>query len=107
MKIEAEKVITNEEVKDILEARAKTTELKYEQKNSLDIIKRFSISKSEKLKKLVEELKQIPRLRERQIVEIANFLPEDKDDLRVILHKEYNSFTEEEINKILESVKRV
>lgn len=45
-------------------------------------------------------------MREKQIVAIANFLPEDKDELRIVLHKDYTSFTPEEIEKILDIIKR-
>ncbi|MEM5843673.1 MAG: RNA polymerase Rpb4 family protein [Candidatus Aenigmatarchaeota archaeon] len=106
MKIIAEETITNAEAKEILENRAKEVELKYEQKNALEILRKFVKLDSEKAKKLAEELKKIEKLRERQIVEIINFLPEDKDELRVVLHKEYNSFTPEEIDMILEIVKK-
>ncbi|MCS7105747.1 MAG: RNA polymerase Rpb4 family protein [Candidatus Aenigmarchaeota archaeon] len=106
MKIIAEETITNVEAKEILEKRAKEIELKYEQKNALEILRKFTKLDVEKVKKLVEELKKIEKLREKQIVEIVNFLPEDKDELRVVLHKEYNSFTPEEIDKILETVKK-
>lgn len=80
-------------------------ELKYEQKCALSVLRKFAID-PEKIKKLVEELKSVERLRERQIVAIANFLPEDRDDLRAVLHKEYTAFTSEEIDKILEIVKK-
>ncbi|MEM5882730.1 MAG: RNA polymerase Rpb4 family protein [Candidatus Aenigmatarchaeota archaeon] len=106
MKIIAEETITNSEAKEILENRAKEVELKYEQKNALEILRKFVRLDSEKAKKLAEELKKIEKLREKQIVEIINFLPEDKDELRIVLHKEYNSFTPEEIDRILETVKK-
>ncbi|MEM5829375.1 MAG: RNA polymerase Rpb4 family protein [Candidatus Aenigmatarchaeota archaeon] len=107
MKVIAEKEVTNVEAREILENREKEGELKYEQKVSLALLRKFTPIDSEKIKKLVEELKSIERLGEREIVAIANFLPEDRDDLRVILHKEYTAFTPEEIDKILEIVKKV
>jgi DNA-directed RNA polymerase subunit F len=107
MNIISEETITDAEAKEILEKREKEGELKYEQKNALDILRKFVKTETEKIKVLVEELKKITKLREKQIVAIANFLPKDKDDLRVILQKEYSSFTEDEINLILEAVKRI
>jgi DNA-directed RNA polymerase subunit F len=106
MKILTEETITNAEAKEILENRAKEIELKYEQKNALEILRKFVRLDVEKVKKMAEELKKIEKLREKQIVEIINFLPEDRDELRVVLHKEYNSFTQEEIEAILEIVKK-
>jgi len=106
MNIVIEETITDAEAKEILEKREKEGELKYEQKNALDILRKFSKVSLEKIKFLVEELKKIEKLRERHIAAIADFLPQDKDDLRVIFQKEYSSFTEDEINLILETVKR-
>jgi DNA-directed RNA polymerase subunit F len=106
MKILTEETITNAEAKEILENRAKEIELKYEQKNALEILRKFVRLDVEKVKKMAEELKKIEKLRGKQIVEIINFLPEDRDELRVVLHKEYNSFTQEEIEAILEIVKK-
>jgi DNA-directed RNA polymerase subunit F len=106
MKVLDEKLITDAEAKSILENIEKKFELKYEQKNTLETLKKFVNVDVEKIKKLVEELKKIKKLREREIIAIANFLPEDKDDLRLILEKEYTNFTSEEINQILEIVKK-
>lgn len=107
MNISNEKIITDVEAKDVLEEREKEEELKYEQKNALDILKKFVKVETEKIKVLEEELKKITKLREKQIVAILNFLPADKDDLRVVLQKEYSTFSEDEINLILEAVKRI
>jgi len=106
MKIITESEVTNAEVKEVLEGMEKKKELKYEQKNVLSMLRKLAKSTPENIRKLVEELKGMERLREKQIVAIANFLPEDKDDLRVVLHKEYAAFTPEEIDKILEIVRK-
>jgi DNA-directed RNA polymerase subunit F len=107
MEIKDEKVITDAEAKEILEAREKSGELKYEQANALKHLRKFCSLSKEKAEKLVEELRKIEKLRDRQIVAIVNFLPEDKEDLKVVLHKDYSSFTEDEITLILEAVKKV
>lgn len=106
MKVLDEKLVTDAEAKEILENIGKKIELKYEQKNALDILKKFVKIGAEKAKKLVEELKKIKKLREREIIAIVNFLPEDRDDLRLILEKEYTNFTPEEVNQILETIKK-
>jgi DNA-directed RNA polymerase subunit F len=105
MNILDEKVVTDIEAKELLEKREKESELKFEQKNTLEILRKFVTAEKENVDKLVEELKTVEHLRDKHIVEIANFLPEDKDDLRVVLHKEYTNFTPEEIEKILQIVK--
>jgi DNA-directed RNA polymerase subunit F len=107
MEIKDEKLITNCEAKEILEAREKAGELKYEQANALEHLRKFCTVPKEKIEKLREELRKIEKLRERHIIAIANFLPEDKDDLKVVLHKDYSSFSEDEITLILEAVKKI
>jgi len=106
MNIISEEVVTDLQAKDTLEKREKEGELKYEQKNALEILRKFVKADPEKIKSLMEELKGIEGIRDKHIVSIANFLPEDKDELRVVLHKEYTSFTPEAIEKILETVKK-
>lgn len=100
-----EEIITDAEAKEILEKREKEVELKYEQKNTLEHLRKFV--KDGKIKEIVKELKAIEKLRDREVIAIANFLPQDRDDLRAILHKEYTTFSEEEIEKILEIVKKI
>ncbi len=102
MELIKERIITDAEAKAILE---KKKEPKYEQKNALEILKKFVKLDVKKTEKLVEELKKIGKLRERQIVAIANFLPNDREDLRAVLHKEYSNFSQDEIDLILEKVK--
>jgi len=106
MNIMSEKLVTDAEAKKILEKRGKEGELKYEQKNALDELRKFIKIPNEKIEGLTQKLKKIEKLRERQIVIIANFLPQDKDAIRVILQKEYANFKEDEINLILETVKK-
>ncbi len=107
MKILEEKLITDAEAKELLEELAKRKELTLEQRNALEILKKFLRIDAEKAKKLVEELKSsVPKLREREAVAVANFLPEDKDELRVVLEKAYANFSQEEVEKILEIIKK-
>ena len=105
MEVLNEQIITDSEAKDALENRGKLTELKHEQKNSMDVLKKTTKNSPEQIAKLVEALKVVDRLREKQIIAIANFLPEDKDDLRAILHKEYTTLTPEETDKVLSIIK--
>jgi DNA-directed RNA polymerase subunit F len=106
MNIISEEIIPDIQAKELLEKREKESELKYEQKNALDVLKKFVKANPEKIKKLMEELKTVERMRDKQIIAIANFPPEDKEELRTVLHKEYTIFTPEEIDKILEIIKK-
>jgi DNA-directed RNA polymerase subunit F len=106
MNIISEKIVPDIEAKRILENREKEGELKYEQKNALELLKKSVKLDKEKTNSLIEELAKIEKLRDRQIVSIVNFLPEDRDDLRAVLQKEYTVLTDEEINLVLETVKK-
>jgi DNA-directed RNA polymerase subunit F len=101
-----ETLITNTSAKEILSERKKEIELGYEQKNALDYLKKYDNLTEKKVKELMEKLAEVKKLRERQVLFIANLLPQDSDDLRLILEKDYALLTDEEKNLILETVKK-
>lgn len=105
MKVINERLITNAEAKVILEKLGKPDDLKYEQKNALSVLKKFVKIDEKKVKEIMERLRKVKKIRERQIVSIINLMPQDREDLRNVLHKEYSNFTDDEINLILETVK--
>lgn len=107
MRLLKEELITNAKAKTIVDKLGKPDDMKYEQKNAYENLKKFVKLDPKQIDVLVEELKKMNKLRDRNIMAIANTLPEDTDDLRAILHKEYSSFTTEEINLILENVKKI
>jgi DNA-directed RNA polymerase subunit F len=106
MNLLKEELVTNAKAKEALSSMGKPDDMKYEQKNAYDNLKKFASVNPKKIEALVKELEKNKKLRERQIVGIANALPEDTDDLRAILQKEYSSFTSEEINLILDLVSK-
>jgi DNA-directed RNA polymerase subunit F len=89
------------EVLEILE-KEKKGELDYVQRLAYDYAQKFATLDAEKAKKLREELLGIERLREHQIVTIADLMPETKQDLEVIFQKERVKLEEEDFKKILE-----
>lgn len=101
----SEKLITDVEAREILKERKKEIELGYEQKNSLDYLKKYNLLTQNKLQKIIEELKKIPKLREKQIITIVNILPQDLDDLRLIMEKDYTTLNDDEKTLILEIIK--
>lgn len=105
MKIKDDRVIPNDEAREILAKKEKERELIFEQRNALEILRKFKKLEPKEAEKLVEELKSLG-LRERQAVLIANILPQNKDELKTVLYKEYASFSQEEIEKILKTVKK-
>ncbi len=102
-----EKPIPLAEVKEILEKRAESTEeLIYEQKVTLDYVRKFVKIDKEKAYKMIEELLKLEKVTLPIAVKIADLLPEDADDLRVIFAKERFTLTQEDIDKILSIVSK-
>lgn len=106
MKILKDKAIPDAIALKILEDR-KREELNYQQKNAYEHLKKFVKISSEQAEKLEEELKKIKILKDKHIAAIINFLPVDKEELKIVLHKDYNLLKDEEINKILEITKKI
>jgi DNA-directed RNA polymerase subunit F len=101
-----ETLITNAEAKEILKERKKEIELGYEQKNAYDYLRKYDNLTPKKSQELIEKLREVKKLRERQIITMVNTMPKDKDDLRLLLEKDYNLLTEEEKDLILENLKK-
>lgn len=106
LEIISEELLPNSKAKELLEIKEKEGELKFEQKNSLQVLRKFVKLDSNKVDELIADLKKIEKIRDRQIMSIVNFLPEDRDDLRAVLHKDYSSLTDEEIDAVLKTVKK-
>ncbi len=96
--------ITTTEVKEMLESLAEDHELTYEQNLALDHVIKFSKLKTEDAKKLVEELEET--LKKTQAIKIADIMPEDLADLRLLFAKERGSYKTEDLEKILEIVNK-
>jgi DNA-directed RNA polymerase subunit F len=106
MKVIETKPVSMAEAKDILSSREKRKELSYEQKLALEHLNKFTKLKAENAKKLLEELSGVLRMSQETMVQILNFLPKNPDELRMIFSREKFSLKEDEINKILEIIKK-
>ena len=91
-------------VKPLLEDREKIHELSYEQNLALDHVSKFSKISVENAAKLVSELEEI--IKKTQAIKIADVMPEDMDDMRLIFAKERGSHKKEELENILEIVNK-
>jgi DNA-directed RNA polymerase subunit F len=89
-------------VKEILENFSMNNELNYEQNLSLDHATKFSKLSLEDTEKLVEELEEMVKYR--HAVRIADLMPEDLSDLRLMFAKERVPLKKEDMEKILEIV---
>jgi DNA-directed RNA polymerase subunit F len=106
MKVNETKPVSMTEAKEVLSSREKRKELSYEQKLALEHLNKFTKLKSEEAKKLSEELSSVLRMSQETLVQILNFLPKNPDELRMIFSREKFSLKEDEINKILEIIKK-
>src|SRR3989338_726560 len=105
MEVKNEKPITFSEVKKILEEKETEGELGYEQKITSDYLKKLYKTAPTKVAKMVEALKEVEKLNEKHISAIANFLPRDLDDLRVLFSNERVDLSPTEKQQVLDIVK--
>ena len=106
MKILETRPISMAEAKKIITSREKESELGYEQKLAMEHLNKFTKLKPEKAKKFLEDISSVLRMSPETLVQIANLLPKNADELRLIFAREKFSLKEEEISKILEIVKK-
>ena len=106
MDIKNEQPVTAAVVKKVLLKREKEKELGYEQKLTLDHLKKFCELSEKAAEELIEELKEVEKLNERQLVNIVNLLPQDLDELRLIFANERIDLSEGDKKKILDAVKK-
>jgi len=100
------KILLISEIKDILSKISKERELSREQKIALEHSEKVSLISSKEGRKLVEELMKIGRINEKQACKIADLLPVERDGVVAIFAKETYMPSEEEIEKIIELVKK-
>lgn len=99
-----ENPISFAEVLERLEKKKEEEELEFEQRLAYDFVQKFSQLPVEKTKELIDELLEIPKVRRHQAVILANNMPKNKQDIRLIFAKERTSLREDTIEKILEII---
>ena len=107
MEIINEKPISMSELKDKLaEIKKRDTELTFRGKKTEEYLNKISkFKKYEELQKDLEKL-DIPRLKDRQIAKIIDILPIDIDSLRTTLVGENLIIKQEDLVKIVDTVKK-
>lgn len=105
MEVIEEKPITKYEVLEILKEDIEKGIADAIQQNTFETIKLTSKEvNTERLNKIREELRNL-KLKEKDIVAILDFYPEDLEDLFILFGKQINKFDEETQKKILEVLK--
>ena len=96
--------ITNAEAKKMLEKSSESNDPTYEQNLAMDHVTKFSKLDVETAQKLVSELDEIKK--KTQAINIADVMPIDLADLRLMFAKERGSHKKEELEQILEIVNK-
>ncbi|MDI6888509.1 MAG: RNA polymerase Rpb4 family protein [Methanocellales archaeon] len=106
----SEKLLTLAEAKNILNrikrARTKEEELRYEQRKALEHANKFAKINAKSSRALVDELLKLEKMREDIAIRIADIMPKTRDELRSIYAKERYTLGEEELEQILNLVKK-
>lgn len=103
MEVKDTKIVSIDEVIEILESN-KESDPTYEQQLALQHAKKFSTTKA-KGEKLKKELEGMGLLSEKSVVKVLEVMPKNQMTLRQILAQERKTFSDEEVNKILELTK--
>lgn len=106
MEVVKEEVISFVQARKILETKADEKELGYEQNNALEYLKKFSKMSGKKTQDLIADLGKVSKLKDRHKNNIANFLPEDAEDLRLLFAHEIVNLSEDDKKTILSIVKK-
>lgn len=92
--------------KELMLKKEKEEEISYEQKLAIEHLKKFTKLSKDKALKLAEEISSVVKLSDEILVQIVDILPQSADELRLILASEKFSLREEEMNRILEIIKK-
>lgn len=102
-----ERPISISEVRQMLEKRQEEVEedeeLRYEQKVTLDYAQKFGEKDVERVKKAIEELKELD-IEEEDAVNIVNLMPFNKDQINLVFEKKRYGLEDEEIEKALKII---
>ncbi|MBI4176812.1 MAG: hypothetical protein HY516_00430 [Candidatus Aenigmarchaeota archaeon] len=104
MKTIEEKFISYPKAKKMLEDREKEGTLSYEQKSSMEHLRKFS--KLEDDEKIAEELRSVEKLREDLVVKIINNLPKTAEEVKVLFQKDIIDLSDGDTAKIIEITKK-
>jgi DNA-directed RNA polymerase subunit F len=96
--------ITIAEAKQMLEQSSDSYDPTYEQNLAIEHVNKFTKLDVEKAQELVKELEEI--IKKTQAIKIADLMPADLADLRLMFAKERGSHKKEELEQILEIVNK-
>jgi len=94
------------EVAEVLEKRKGEGELGFEQQTTLAYAQKYAKLSKKKAAELIEELQKTDKIKPAVAVKIADILPKNSDQLRLIFANERYSLTSAEIEEVLKIVKK-
>ena len=99
--------ISNIEVFNEIDKKAKDSELTYREEKTHEYIKKFTNLKITNFKKAVAELKEleISRLEDEQIIKIVELMPKNGTELRAIVSHSGVVLIDENVTKVLDVLK--
>jgi DNA-directed RNA polymerase subunit F len=100
-----EKPISIPEALELLE-KQKKGEMEYSQRLAHDYAQKFAGVDAETARKIKEELSQMDKLNEQQIVMIIDLLPKTKQDVEIIFQKSRTRLDDSEVTQILDIIKK-
>ncbi|MBI4173189.1 MAG: hypothetical protein HY519_00545 [Candidatus Aenigmarchaeota archaeon] len=107
MEIKNESFATQALAKKMLKEKAKEKELVYEQKNALDFLEKFCKLGLKEAEELAEELRTaLPRLNEKHIAMLADFMPATDDEVKLLFSNEVITLAPDDRTKILAVLKK-
>lgn len=107
-----EEYLTIAETKEILEdiemerAENEDREMRYELSRAIEHVNRFATLAPEEAREFVEELLELEKVDEKTAHKIADTQPLDRDELRALYAQERYSLSGDELDDILDVVKR-
>lgn len=103
-KIISSEEVSNSQVLDIIEKKAKKEELTYREEKTLEYLKKINKISKENLEKAKQELinLDIPRLGLTHIIKILDIMPKNGTELRAIVSNSGVVLVDESAKKILE-----
>ncbi|RLE66196.1 MAG: hypothetical protein DRJ47_03050 [Thermoprotei archaeon] len=106
IKVLRKKMLTLPEVEKLLREKAKNTELSSTEQLTLDYVSKVSKIKAEGAVKLFEKLLEFG-VKEETAVQIINILPDNEEELRIILIPEGKFYSHEELRSMLELIEKI
>jgi DNA-directed RNA polymerase subunit F len=94
------------EVAEVLEKRKEEGELGFEQQTTLAYSKKYAKLSKKKAAELMEELQKIEKLKPLVAAKIADILPKNSDQVRLIFVNERYSLSSAEIEGVLKIVEK-